>query len=173
MRVCASVKLWQRQSVSNSVFHLWNIKQVGRDERLLNSEKYTLIYYLQPFQWCLGSVLKKTKRGREKKPSCMSEQNGRHVLFSVQGFRGYIKYITMLPLFIFLWHFDMCVLALCKPFASWVKKQIVFIANVKSLYGEKYTYIIKAKFVMSHNGEKISTLTNDNAALMISHLYFT
>lgn len=65
----------------------------------------------------------------------------------------------------------MCVLALCKPFASWVKKQTVFIANVKSLYGEKY--IIKAKFVMSHNGGKMSTLTNDNAVLMISHLYFT
>lgn len=74
MRVRASVKLWQRQSVSNSVFHLWNIKQVGRDERLLNSEKYTLIYYLQPFQWCLCSVLKKQKeRERRKNPRvCLS-----------------------------------------------------------------------------------------------------
>lgn len=73
MRVCASVKLWQRQSVSNSVFHLWNIKQVGRDERLLNSEKYTLIYYLQPFQWCLCSVLKKQKEREKKNPRvCLS-----------------------------------------------------------------------------------------------------
>lgn len=44
----------------------------------------------------------------------MSEQNGQHVLFSVQGFRGYIKYITMLPLlFIFFNDILTCVSLLC------------------------------------------------------------
>lgn len=68
----------------------------------------------------------------------------------------------------------MCVLALCKPFSSWVKKQTVFIANVKSLYGE--IHHSKAQSKVCHEpqwGKKNSTLTNDNAVLMISHLYFT
>lgn len=114
MRVRAAVKLWQRQSVSKSVFHPWRIRQVGRDERLLNWEKYTLIYYLQPFQWSLCSVLKKTKKKR-KKPLCLSEQKGLHVLVycSVQGLWGLVKYIEMLTFFFFNYFILTCVCLLC------------------------------------------------------------
>lgn len=108
MRARATVKPRQRQSVSKSVFHLRNIKQVGRDERLLNSEKCTLIYYSQPFQWCLCSVLKKKT---EKKTPCVCLSGIVFTFcFLFRNLKGYVIYIKMLPLY--LLHFDMCVLAL-------------------------------------------------------------
>lgn len=98
--------------MSERVFHLRNIKQVGRDERFLNSEKYSLIYYLQPFQSSLCSVLKQ----REKKPFCMSERDCLNVEFAApcRVKLNALRYCHCVFIRSFNIHFDTCVLASLK-----------------------------------------------------------